>query len=324
MSVAQRESEKVLIAVPCFNEAGSLRQTIKDIIKVKHRVPNAKIIVIDDGSTDESAESISDLDVMIFKHPTNLGLGASFKSAMEFALVEGYDFLITIDADGQFLPSEIPSFLNTIKESNWGLVTGSRFLPQSNIESMPKARIFGNKAYVAILRALTGGEITDVSCGFRAYSREAMLNINLKNSFTYTHETIMQLTQAQILMTDIPITVKYFEDRKSKISGSLVRYGLRTLKIIVKTTLILKPVQSFLCLAMLFSFPGAYFGYIFIQNKLETGSFQGYLYAGITAGFLFILFLLATMFAGISAVLTESNRKLGKILYLAKRSRYGD
>ena len=317
------ENERVLIAVPCFNEMESLRQSVKEIIEVKCQMTKTDLIVIDDGSTDKSIESITDLDVLVLRHPTNMGLGESFKSAMEFMLIEGYDFLVTIDADGQFLPSEIPALLNRIKESNWGLVTGSRFLADSNIENMPKARIFGNKVYVLILQALSLTKISDVSCGFRVYSRDALLNLNIKNSFTYTHETIMQLTQAQIPMTDIPITVKYFKNRKSKISGNRVKYGFRTLKIISKTTFILKPVQAFLCLALFFSVPGAYFGYIFIQNKIQTGSFQGYLYAGITSGFLFILFLLASMFAGISAVLIESNRKLGKILYLAKSSRYG-
>lgn len=319
-----KEIDRVLIAVPCFNEAESLRRTVKDIIEIKNQIPNADIIVVEDGSTDRSVESISDLEVFVLKHPANLGLGESFKSAMEFMLVQGYDFLITIDADGQFLASEIPTIFKTIKESNWGLVTGSRFLLESTVDSMPKARIIGNKAYVAIIQALTRTKITDVSCGFRAYSREALLNINLKNSFTYTHETVMQLAQVQIPMTDIPITVKYFENRQSNISGSLIKYGYRTLKIILKTTLILKPVQTFLYLALFFSIPGVYFGFIFVQNKLQTGSFQGYLYAGIISGFLFILFLLACMFAGISGVLTESNRKLGKILYLAKFSRYGN
>lgn len=315
--------DRVLIAIPCFNEVESLRHSVIDILKVKASMSKTDLIIIDDGSTDNSIESISDLGVLVLRHPTNIGLGESFKSAMEFMLCEGYDYLITIDADGQFLSSEIPAILSRIKESNWGLVTGSRFLTESNVENMPKARIIGNKLYVAILQTLSGTKISDVSCGFRAYSRDALLNLNIKNRFTYTHETIMQLTQAQIPMTDIPITVKYFENRQSKISGSLIKYGLRTLKIILKTTFILKPVQAFLSLALFFSLPGVYFGYIFIQNKIQTGSFQGYLYAGIIAGFLFILFLLAAMFAGISAVLLESNRKLGKILYLAKTSRYG-
>ena len=107
--------EKVLIAVPCFNEASALRKTIKEILEVKTRIPYADLVVVDDGSTDNSIESISDLDVTIFKHPTNMGLGASFMSAMEITLSGGYDCLITIDADGQFLPTEIPRFLSTMK-----------------------------------------------------------------------------------------------------------------------------------------------------------------------------------------------------------------
>jgi glycosyltransferase involved in cell wall biosynthesis len=320
--VSNQNSNKVLIAVPCFNELDAIRRTIQEIIKIQSTLPNIDLIVVDDGSTDDSVHSIVDLGVVILKHPKNLGLGESFKTAVDFMLSEGYEYLVTIDADGQFLASEIPKFLEIITGSKWGLVTGSRFLPESKVANMPFSRKIGNKIYVKILQTLTHTKITDVSCGFRAYNREALLNIDLKNRFTYTHETIMQLTQAQVPMRDTPISVEYFENRKSKISGSLIKYGYRTLKIILKTTLILKPVQTFLSLALLFALPGAYFGYIFVENKLRTGSFQGYLYAGMSSGFLFILFLLSCMFAGVSAVFMESNRKLGKILYLSKLSQY--
>jgi glycosyltransferase involved in cell wall biosynthesis len=320
--VSELKSNRALIAVPCFNELDAIRRTIQELIKIKGTLPHVDLLIVDDGSTDESIESVQDLNVLIIKHPSNLGLGESFRTAVDFMLDQGYEYLVTIDADGQFLASEIPKFLETIDNSKWGLVTGSRFLPESNVANMPISRKIGNKVYVAILQMLTRTKITDVSCGFRAYNREALLHIDLKNNFTYTHETIMQLTQAQVPMTDIPITVKYFEDRKSKISGSLIKYGYRTIKIIMKTTLILKPVQVFSSLALLFSLPGGYFGYIFFENKLKTGSFQGYFYAGLSAGFLFILFLLSCMFAGISAVFMESNRKLGKILYMTKLAKY--
>jgi glycosyltransferase involved in cell wall biosynthesis len=315
-------SNKALIAVPCFNEMEAIRKTILEIIDIKKTLPNTDLLVVDDGSTDDSVKSIEDLGIVIIKHSSNLGLGESFKTAVDFMLAQGYEYLITIDADGQFLASEIPKFLEIITGSKWGLVTGSRFLPESKLANMPTSRKIGNKVYVRILQTLTRAKITDVSCGFRAYNREALLNIDLKNNFTYTHETIMQLTQAQVPMKDTPITVEYFKNRESKISGSLIKYGYQTLKIILKTTLILKPVQTFLSMASLFSFPGAYFGYIFIENKIRTGSFQGYLYAGISSGFLFILFLLCCMFAGVSAVFMESNRKLGKILYLTKLTQY--
>lgn len=320
--MSQAKSSRTLIAVPCFNELDAIRQTVQEIIKIKKIVPNFDLLIVDDGSTDKSIESIQDLEVLIIKHPLNLGLGESFKTAVDFMLEQGYEYLITIDADGQFLAAEIPKFLEIIDKSKWGLVTGSRFLPESKVANMPISRKIGNKVYVAILQTLTRTKITDVSCGFRAYNREALLHIDLKNNFTYTHETIMQLTQSQVPMRDIPITVKYFKDRKSKISGSLIKYGYRTIKIILKTTLMLKPVQTFLSLALLFSLPGAYFGFIFFENKVKTGSFQGYLYAGLSAGFLFILFLMSCMFAGISAVFMESNRKLAKILYMIKLAKY--
>ena len=316
------KSSKILISVPCFNELDAIRETIQEIIKIKSNLPNVDLLVVDDGSTDRSIESIKDLDCLVIKHSSNLGLGESFKTAVDFMLGGGYEYLVTIDADGQFLASEIPKFLEIIDKSSYGLVTGSRFLPESKVANMPVSRIIGNKVYVAIIQTLTRTKITDVSCGFRAYNRDALLNIDLKNNFTYTHETIMQLTQAQVPMGDIPITVKYFKDRKSKISGSLIKYGYRTIKIILKTTLILKPVQTFLSLALLFSLPGAYFGYIFFENKFKTGSFQGYFYAGLSAGFFFILFILSCMFAGVSAVFMESNRKLGKILYMTKLTKY--
>jgi glycosyltransferase involved in cell wall biosynthesis len=187
--VNQPKSSKVLIAVPCFNELDAIRETIKEIIKIQKTLLNVDLLIVDDGSTDESIKSIQDLEVLVIKHPTNLGLGESFKTAVDFMLEQGYEYLVTIDADGQFLATEISKFLETIDNSKWGLVTGSRFLPESNVANMTISSKIGNKAYAAILQTLTRTKITDVSCGFRAYNREALLHIDLKNNFTYTRNT---------------------------------------------------------------------------------------------------------------------------------------
>lgn len=319
----KQQDSKLLIAIPCYNEAEALRKTVQGIIQVKNQIPNTDVVVIDDGSTDHSMEMISDIDVLIVRHPVNLGLGASFKSAMNLMLLGTYDFLITIDADGQFLASEITSLFHTIEGSQWGLVTGSRFLPDSDVEGMPTTRKIGNKAYATLLQLLTRMNLSDVSCGFRAYSREALLNLNLRNTFTYTHETILQLAQADILMTDAPVTVRYFSARKSRISGSLIKYGFTTLKIVCKSIFILKPAQTFIFAALLFLLPTTYFGLIFFSHKLKTGTFDGFLYAGFIAGFFGLLFLLSCTFAGLSAIFQENNRKLADILYYTKLMKFG-
>ena len=153
--------------------------------------------------------------------------------------------MLTTDGDGQFSASDIPAVLSPILRKEAEVVTGSRFSPQSKILNIPLMKRWGNYAVAGIVSSILGQTYRDVSCGFRAYSREALLNLNLSGGFTYTHEVFLNLGVKNIHVGEVPITVRYFPNRQSRIARSLFRYALETSKIIFKSIIYYRPMRLF-------------------------------------------------------------------------------
>ncbi len=126
--------------------------------------------------------------------------------------------------DGQFDPVEISSLIHPILANKADMVTGNRFglgIP----EHMPRIKYWGNKRMSQLIRFVSGQRFQDVSCGFRAYNREALMRLNNFGDFTYTHETILSLVFQRLRVLEEPVRVKYYPARKSRVASSLIRYG---------------------------------------------------------------------------------------------------
>ena len=131
------------------------------------------------------------------------------------------DYLVSIDADGQFDSVQIVELLRPIINNEAEFVTGIRFT-QGKPENMSLVKFYGNILVNKIISISSGNSIKDASCGFRAYSRESLLKMNLIGVFTYTHETILDLCHKGLQFKQIPVNVKYFPERKSRVAGSIV------------------------------------------------------------------------------------------------------
>lgn len=316
------KSYKVLIAIPCYNEEVSLQNTLTSIKNEMKKYKNFKILLVNDGSSDNSAKIANDLNIEVLNHNSNLGLGKTFQSAVNFALENQFEYLLTIDADGQFDSGQIHEFIKNIILSKADLVTGSRFLSKSKVSNMPAIRKLGNIIYARIINLICGRKLTDVSCGFRVYSREALFNLNLTGKFTYTHETIITLSMLNKKIVEIPVNVMYFDNRNSKISGSLLRYAIETFKIIFNTLTNFQPAKIFLITGSLNLVISIFFGYDFFSNKLRTGSFTGHYYAGVLCGFFGILAAISCLVTFESLVLSKIQGNQRDILYQQKKIMY--
>jgi glycosyltransferase involved in cell wall biosynthesis len=237
---------KLIVMIPCYNEEKTLGEVLKSIPKKIAGITKIETLVVDDGSTDKSLIVAKKFHAThIVRHKRNKGLGETFRDGRDAALHFGADIIVTIDGDGQFDASEIPLLTTPILQEKADMVTGSRFLTKRNIRHMSRLKYIGNKWFTGMVNVLVGRTFTDTQCGFRAYSRDAALRLVLYGGFTYTQEVFLTLVDLGLIVQEVPISVKYFLGRKSKISGSLWGYARSSIGIIARTTRDVQPLKFF-------------------------------------------------------------------------------
>lgn len=308
---------KIVALIPAFNEEASIRDVL---IKASEHVD--EIIVVDDGSSDKTSSISAEAGAIVVSHLMNRGVGVAFATGVAKALEIGADIVVTIDADGQFQASEIPKVIGPIVEGRADFVTGSRFLEPKSTPKMDDTKRFGNRLFTRLVNWLTGQKFTDTQCGFRAYSREAMLRLTLFGRFTYTQEVLLDLTSKNIRIVEVPISVLPRMNGNSKVVKSPFHYGFRALKIIVQAERDRHPLRFFGAISLLFIISALLMFTVVIAHWLTTGMtspFTSLLSIGGTlllAGVIFIILALVADMQGRSRRLQE------EMLYLLKRQRY--
>ena len=282
-------------------------------------VSQVDILVVDDGSTDDSAKVASQSGAYVISHRQNQGVGKSFQTALSYALAKKYDIMSNIDADGQFEPEEIAHLLAPILDGRAEFVSGSRFLGSGKIEHMSAIKRWGNSQMTGLINRLTGKQFTDVSCGFRAYSREAMLRLVLHGKFTYTQETFLNLAFLGLSIVEVPIQVKYFADRKSRVAGSILRYTINTSMIIFRTYRDFRPLRFFSGIAAFFLLTGTGFlGFLGIW-WLTNSHFAPHIWSGFVGAALVFTSLIFFVLGLVADMFVRLQRNQEELLYLVKR-----
>ncbi|MBP8591199.1 glycosyltransferase family 2 protein [Candidatus Shapirobacteria bacterium] len=297
---------KLVILIPAFNEEKNLGKVLKKIPRKIKGIDQIDVLVVNDGSTDQTAAIARQNGAKVISHQKNRGLGAAFKTGIDEALKMGADIIVNIDADGQFNPQDIPLLIAPILSGQAQMATATRFKEKSLIPAnIPPAKLWGNRQFTRLINFLTKQNFTDTQCGFRAYSREAALRLNLFGQFTYTQEVFIDLLEKGMTITEVPLKVTYFKNsqRKSAISGSLLKYGFRALEIVLRTFRDYRPLLFFGIPGMAICLPGfilAFGSLIYWLILKKTSPVRMYLFTGIVLilfGFLLIfLALVADMF----------------------------
>ena len=290
--VEPHREKQILVGIPCYNEAETIGRVVKQISLELSEFAEVKILVVDDGSDDETALEAQKAGAEVIRHKQNRGLGSVFRVLHAHALKDDYDFLLTIDGDSQFLSSDARSLIDHCLAHGADFASGSRFMSASNRLNMPLVKRIGNFAMARLVSRLTGHKITDAACGLRVYSRKCLASINPSQGYTYTQETLIDIASFGNTMEEMPITVSYFHDRKSRVASSLVKYGLKTSVLILQTQLRVMPGYFYGSLAALSGALAALFGAVFTSNYLITGQFSGYLFAGFLSGFFSLIAIL--------------------------------
>jgi glycosyltransferase involved in cell wall biosynthesis len=317
---------RVLVAIPCKDE----ETTVADVIR---RVPRqldatqgggpetvlVDVVVIDDGSTDRTARVAEASGASVIRHTVNRGLGVAFQSASEAAIRGGYDALVTIDGDGQFAPEQIIELTRPVLDGSADAAVGSRFIAGAIVDGIPPVKRLGNAMVSFIVSRLAGERYHDVSCGFRCYSREALLRMNLQGRFTNTHETFLALAANRMRVIEVPVTVRYFPGRVSRVASSLVRYAWRTLGIMARWYRDYRPLRFFWGLAAIAALVGTAFSTLLAWHYLTTGSFTPFIFAGLLGGFFYLVALLLLLGGLLADMLLTQRVNQERLLYLMRQ-----
>ena len=202
---------KIVVTIPAYNEEDTIAAVIKKIDEVMGQNKYSyKILVVDDGSKDKTAEMAKKEGAAVYSHPKNYGLAEAFKTEVEKSLALGADVIVHIDADTQYKAEEIPKLIAEI-ENGYDLVLGSRF--KGTIESMPFVKRIGNIAFSKVISNITSMEISDGQTGFRAFTRKVAESIKITSDHTYTQEQIIRAVREKFRIKEVPV---YFTKRKDK------------------------------------------------------------------------------------------------------------
>ncbi len=221
---------KVVVVMPAYNAAQTLVDTYR-------RIPVGyvdEVVLVDDGSADETIQVAEKLDLTLIVHPHNAGYGANQKTCYMEALRRGADIIIMLHPDGQYDPSIIPNMIKVIRQNEGDFVLGSRFLTQDGpMEGgMPRYKYLANRFLTGVENLVMGTHLSELHTGYRAYSRKVLEHVPFlrnSNDFAFDTEMIFQVSHFGFRITEVPVSTRYFNEASSITFRASVTYGLKTL-----------------------------------------------------------------------------------------------
>lgn len=297
---------KLIIQIPCYNEAETLAITLSDLPR---KVPGFDIVewlIIDDGSTDKTIQVARENGVdHVIKHIRNQGLARGFMSGLEACLELGADVIVNTDADNQYMAADIPILTGPILEGSADIVIGER--PISNIQHFSYLKKILQKLGSWVVRLASKTDVADAPSGFRAMSRSAAEQLMVFNDYTYTLETIIQAGQKNMAITSVPIRVN--EDlRPSRLIKSRFSYIRRSIITIIRIFVVYRPFRFFGYIGSVLFAIGFLIGIRFLIFYV-SGEGEGHVQSLILAGLLMGIGFQAIL-VGFVADLLAANRKL--------------
>jgi glycosyltransferase involved in cell wall biosynthesis len=308
---------KLIIQIPCLNERETLPITVADLPRLVEGFDSVEFLVIDDGSTDGTAELARSIGVdHVIQMNGNQGLARAFTAGLVAAVERGADVIVNTDADNQYDARDIPNLVRPIVEGRADLVVGAR--PIANIEhfSPIKRKLQGLGSRV--VRAVSGADVADAPSGFRAMTRDTALRLNVFGRFTYTIETIIQAGLSNLRIVNTPVRVNG-PTRPSRLFRTNLGYIRRSIHTMLSVYVIYRPVQIFSALSAGFLAPALLLGLRYAYF-MATGEGKGHIQSVIAVGVLSLcgVFMAAI---GIVAHLQSINRRLLEEIRYLERSR---
>jgi glycosyltransferase involved in cell wall biosynthesis len=239
---------KLVIVVPAYNEARTIGLVIRAIPRFPAPVTAQEVIVVDDGSTDDTTTQARAAGAEVVSHGTNRGVGTAISTGMREALKRGADIMAHLDADGQFNPRDLLKIVAPLLDRRADIVTATRFVGGKAPAGMPAIKVWGNRMITRLINWATRQNFSDVSCGLRAYSREALLRLTLFGQFTYTQEVFLDAAEKNLRIAEVPVEVRgQRQFGTSRVYRNAWAYAGKSLLIIFRT---LRDVHPFLAFSV--------------------------------------------------------------------------
>ena len=297
---------KLIIQIPCFNEAETLEVTLNDLPKHIDGIDEIEYLIIDDGSHDNTAEVAKKWGVhYVVRFRRNKGLAKGFMAGLDACLKNGADIIVNTDADNQYCGADIETLVRPILDKKAHIVIGERPIDDTEHFTPLKKKLqhFGSW----VVRKASKTAIQDAPSGFRAYSREAAMRINVINDYTYTLETIVQSGREKMAVMSVPIRTNP-ELRESRLFHSMWGYIKKSMLTIVRTYLMYRPLYFFFMLGSILALVGVGF---FVRYFVFfcSGEGGGHLQSLILASTLLIVGF-QTIVVGLLGDVISANRKI--------------
>ena len=265
-----------IICIPAYNEAGTIAGVIKGAAPF-----GDKVIVCDDGSTDDTGKVSRDAGAEVIEHKRNQGYGASIASLFKYARLAGADVMVTIDGDGQHDPGQIPLLVSALEDHSVDVVIGSRFLGDGRIPSYRKA---GIKIITSVSNMGTNLKISDSQSGLRAYSKNAILAIHpTESGMSVSTEIILKSSNKGLSMAEVPVSVSYGAETSGH---NPLSHGVSVLANTIKYTSIRHPLVFYGVPGTVFLTVGIIMSGIFMDAYLHRATI---LFGPFLAGIILIL-----------------------------------
>ena len=297
---------KLVIQIPCYNEAATLGTTLRALPRAVPGLTRVEWLVIDDGSTDATADVAREHGVdHIVRLPVNRGLARAFMAGLAAAVSAGADVIVNTDADNQYCADDIPALVAPVVEGRADMVIGAR--PIAAIDHFSPAKKLLQRFGSRVVQLASRTRVPDAPSGFRAISRAAAVQLNVFSSYTYTLETIIQAGQKGLIVASVPVRVNA-DLRPSRLVRSIPQYVCRSALTIGHIFLIYRPFRFFVGVSSLCFLPGLLIGVRFLI-EYARGHGQGHVQSLILASVLVTAALLFFML-GLLADLISVNRRL--------------
>ncbi|MCD0458159.1 glycosyltransferase family 2 protein [Roseiconus lacunae] len=311
-----RRALSLIIQIPCFNESATLPATLADLPKQVPGFSSVKVLVVDDGSSDGTAEIAGDHGAdYVVVHKSNRGLARAFRTGLDTAINLGADVIVNTDGDNQYVGADVAMLVKPIVDGTAEFVIGDRQTDSVSHFSFRKKIL--QKVGSSIVRLLSGTEVPDAVSGFRAFSREAAIELNIISSFSYTIETVIQAGAKKIAISSVPIRTNP-TTRESRLFKSIPQFVGKSVVTIVCMYAMYKPIHVFLCLGFFLTTIGS-LPIIRFLYFVSIGDSEGHVQSLVLGG-VFLLLGCLSCFAGLLAHLIACNRQLLELCLFKARN----
>ncbi len=310
---------KLIIQIPCYNEAETLEIALNDLPKKINGIDEIEYLIIDDGCKDNTVEVAKNWGVHhVVSFTQNKGLAKGFMAGLDACLRHGADIIVNTDADNQYCADDIPKLIQPILEKRADIVIGERPIDDTEHFSWIKKKLqhFGSW----VVRKASQTDIPDAPSGFRAFSREAAMRINVVNDYTYTLETIVQAGRNKIPITSVPVRTNP-ELRESRLFHSIWGYVKKSVLTILRALLMYKPLYCFTMVATVPSIVGILIGIRFMVY-LFLGQGNGHTQSLMLACTLLIIGFITFVIGMLADVISANRKILEDVQYQIKRQEY--